>query len=550
MIIRPTAKLAKKIKVNPQEVLPATSDPFVDWSARLFNVGRTQQVMLTNTASLYSVVMPGAGVTDLQSLMDRALEALAERLASDGLQDVYNVRILPAWRDASVSKALSQSVTGSMNDLEFTVNLVMYEEGLSRMEASQRINEMPMGSLKFASPGKAFAAMAGEHGLHIEPSAAAGKREPFTDMQAASTEKMPPKGGRRADGTKRACGLCGKKKNLRRTECCGNWICDDEHTYVIFSYSRNSCDRNHNRYTLCGFHHNEGHPGRWQDCEQCRKSFETEMYVYYGTNEYNFETLANPPAYEPTCCVQCGRTISLGEDGYTIADGEYYCMRCDSASRGRSIPVVVEDDSDTTPALLSGDGNPFGGQPDDQVEISLERLLAEVDEAYHERYVKIVQCMDHFCDEHLNNEYKQLSRIMATLVCAPGSPARKGKPESWAAGVVYALGKVNFLHDPSQSPHMKPDELARGIGVSPATMYAKAGMISRVLELTAFDPNWTLPSRMADNPLVWMIEVNGVLMDIRDAPREAQVVAYEQGLIPYIPADYEDLGSYDGEDPS
>ena len=29
----------------------------------------------------------------------------------------------------------------------------------------------------------------------------------------------------------------------------------------------------------------------------------------------------------------------------------------------------------------------------------------------------------------------------------------------------------------------------------------------------------------------------GPPMDIRKAPREAQVVAYEQGLIPYIPAD-------------
>jgi len=33
-------------------------------------------------------------------------------------------------------------------------------------------------------------------------------------------------------------------------------------------------------------------------------------------------------------------------------------------------------------------------------------------------------------------------------------------------------------------------------------------------------------------------------MDIRQAPREAQVVAYEMGLIPYIPADrHEPSGS-------
>src|ERR1039458_3867900 len=39
------------------------------------------------------------------------------------------------------------------------------------------------------------------------------------------------------------CGLCGKKGKLTRTECCGQWICDDEDNYVVFSYARNSCHR-------------------------------------------------------------------------------------------------------------------------------------------------------------------------------------------------------------------------------------------------------------------------------------------------------------------
>ena len=49
-------------------------------------------------------------------------------------------------------------------------------------------------------------------------------------------------------------------------------------------------------------------------------------------------------------------------------------------------------------------------------------------------------------------------------------------------------------------------------------------------------PEWTLPSRLADNPLVWMLEVNGLMIDIRQAPAELQRLAYEKGLIPFIPA--------------
>lgn len=147
---------------------------------------------------------------------------------------------------------------------------------------------------------------------------------------------MPKKTTRRAQRTTRAsdweqprCGLCGKTKNLTRTECCGNWICDDEYKYVLFSFARNSCHRNHSRYTLCAYHFYEGHLGDWQTCPQCRESFETEMYVWYGTNEYNFVKLENPPSYEPTRCASCGRVIRLGEDGYTITpDSKYFCLEC------------------------------------------------------------------------------------------------------------------------------------------------------------------------------------------------------------------------------
>lgn len=126
----------------------------------------------------------------------------------------------------------------------------------------------------------------------------------------------------------RCCGLCGSTKNLTRTECCGQWICDDEDQYELFSYARNSCYRNHRRFTLCGGHFEEGHEGTWQDCPKCRQGFETEMYVYYGTNEYNFEKLPNPPAYEPTHCAKCGNVIKLGEGGYSRGRDGYTCMNC------------------------------------------------------------------------------------------------------------------------------------------------------------------------------------------------------------------------------
>jgi len=64
--------------------------------------------------------------------------------------------------------------------------------------------------------------------------------------------------------------------------------------------------------------------------DECRKDFEheLEMYVYYGTNEYNFEKLPNPPDYEPTKCSKCGAVIELSEGGYSVSGGKYRCGKC------------------------------------------------------------------------------------------------------------------------------------------------------------------------------------------------------------------------------
>ena len=124
------------------------------------------------------------------------------------------------------------------------------------------------------------------------------------------------------------CGLCGKTKNLTKTECCDEWICDDDANYVMFSYARNSCHRNHRRYTVCGYHHANGHSGDWIDCKKCRADFDTEDYVTNGTSPYNFRKLPDPPKFEPTRCAGCKRIIVRANGGFLISGGKHYCQKC------------------------------------------------------------------------------------------------------------------------------------------------------------------------------------------------------------------------------
>ncbi|XVN42545.1 MAG: hypothetical protein RCG15_08180 [Candidatus Rickettsia vulgarisii] len=43
---------------------------------------------------------------------------------------------------------------------------------------------------------------------------------------------------------------------------------------------------------------------------------------------------------------------------------------------------------------------------------------------------------------------------------------------------------------------------------------------------SAYPTTWTLPSRMIDHPMAWLIEVNGFIIDIRQAPYDLQVEAF------------------------
>ncbi len=159
-----------------------------------------------------------------------------------------------------------------------------------------------------------------------------------------------------------------------------------------------------------------------------------------------------------------------------------------------------------------------------------------VPKAMQSTYEAVVAATDAFCKKHLNEEYAQLSRkLAAALARKRPSPLAQGKPLTWACGIMYALGSVNFLWDKTQTPHMSAGELCEGFGVSKGTGSAKARVITKAFGMYQMDPRWCLPSKMDDNPYVWMLSVNGLLMDIRYAPREAQEEALRKGLIPYLP---------------
>lgn len=165
-------------------------------------------------------------------------------------------------------------------------------------------------------------------------------------------------------------------------------------------------------------------------------------------------------------------------------------------------------------------------------------MSQRIPKAMAEKFAAITTLTDTFCDEKLNAECRDMiHQVVGALARKRPSPLLRGTEKVWAAAAVHAVGRINFLDDPSQTPHCKPRVIYDFFGIAESTGQNKSREIREALGMGSFSPEWTLPSRLTKNPLVWMLKVNGLMVDIRRAPLELQRMAFEKGLIPSIPAE-------------
>lgn len=152
-------------------------------------------------------------------------------------------------------------------------------------------------------------------------------------------------------------------------------------------------------------------------------------------------------------------------------------------------------------------------------------------------YDDISALLTNYCTQYLNDEYQQLCLHALEKLCRKRpSPLKNGRRNTWAAGIVYAIGSNNFIFDKSQEIHMTAKELVAPFGVAATTASSKAKEIKDMLKINYSKAEWCLPSQMSDNPMLWLVSINGVPIDARMLSEDLQIMCYEKGLIPYVPA--------------
>jgi hypothetical protein len=162
--------------------------------------------------------------------------------------------------------------------------------------------------------------------------------------------------------------------------------------------------------------------------------------------------------------------------------------------------------------------------------------LPKVPENVHTSFTAVCHIMANFCKAKLNEEYFQISVKLAEKIARKRrTPLLTGNATTWAAGIIHAIGMVNFLFDKTQTPHITSRELCEWFALGQSTVSAKSKVIRTMLKISQWDSTWYLPSRIDQHPTAWLVAIDGYIMDIRQVDPEIQLAAYQAGVIPYLP---------------
>ena len=121
------------------------------------------------------------------------------------------------------------------------------------------------------------------------------------------------------------------------------------------------------------------------------------------------------------------------------------------------------------------------------------------------------------CRDKIDDEYYYLGiLLLEKLARKRPSPLLAGKTHVWAAGILCALGTINFLFDKTSVPYIRRDDLAGYCGVKPSTAAEKSRQIRDLLKMNYWDPRFSTQRMHDRSPMKNLIITgNGFILDLQ-----------------------------------
>lgn len=128
---------------------------------------------------------------------------------------------------------------------------------------------------------------------------------------------------------------------------------------------------------------------------------------------------------------------------------------------------------------------------------------------------KLLEMTAGFCDKYLDEDYEQLcEKLLLKMKRKRNVPFLSGKLEIWAAAIIFALGRINFLFDKSFEPYATADDICNYFETSKSTTSQKAKLILDTFKMSYYDEEFSTERMKERNPLANMAMVNGFIVPI------------------------------------
>lgn len=152
MILRFTKKAQTKLKLSQLPAMPDSANLFDEWYINVFHCNRYKYFLITNSATLFTVILHGGGIKDENDLQDRMFSVIRDQMNDIKCEPVFEKRISPNISGAALSSTNSRALVGSINDMIYNAKFYLDQHEMSPFEAGKAINETPFSYLKMENP--------------------------------------------------------------------------------------------------------------------------------------------------------------------------------------------------------------------------------------------------------------------------------------------------------------------------------------------------------------------------------------------------------------
>ncbi len=148
-------------------------------------------------------------------------------------------------------------------------------------------------------------------------------------------------------------------------------------------------------------------------------------------------------------------------------------------------------------------------------------------EKLNQKVEKITELTTAFCNFKLDEEYQEvIDLVIGKLSRKRPSPLLRGDEKNWAAGIIYAVGQVNYLFDKSFEPYTSVPQICSFFKTKKSTTTNKASDIRKTLKMDK-GSGYMTKTMKREHPMNQYVMVNGFIVHISNLPPEQQAMVRE-----------------------